>query len=538
MKKNIVLTIVWAFVCSAFIGISAQAASGDVAGNIYSTDIKACINGVWVDSYNIGGKTVVIVEDITNQFKYADKNRTLSITDLNPEFLISGSKAYNEKTGTPVGKIYETNIKTYFRGKELTCYSLDGKMAVEIEELGADNELSSIGGKYIWDADKRTISLEIMYRYSSELHDILREKTLNMVINGEGDVLTAEFVPVAITNGSILGEGVRPDNSITPVTYGSEVIGYLGKFPEMELVSDENGERILVPREAQQRVDYYYIDRIAELIADAEPVVPTAKEWLTYYEQNMYSIKQKLETDDYLFLYMSLTTMHGAAQYLTKIDKNSGEQIYYNGEFESVSLYGQMLFENVDIDEENEKVYLHYDCDYVIDLKTDEIKAFNNLTTDIGVGTDSGQPTEYNCASARNAQFEYKLIADDEEMIVKGFSIPEFYYANMLPLAETFDFLNIKYSFENDILTIDTSEAKSFSYEITENKADIFGEYPINYLFVDKVMLNGEESSITYQYISGHFQNTHYARTEAKPYVCNGKVYINDSFIALLCEKK
>ena len=57
------------------------AANGDIAGSIYSTDIKACINGVWVDSYNIGGKTVVIVEDITSQYAYSEPLRTLVLTE-------------------------------------------------------------------------------------------------------------------------------------------------------------------------------------------------------------------------------------------------------------------------------------------------------------------------------------------------------------------------------------------------------------------------------------------------------------------------
>lgn len=128
------------------------------------------------------------------------------------------------------------------------------------------------------------------------------------------------------------------------------------------------------------------------------------------------------------------------------------------------------------------------------------------------------------------------LVSGEDEKLVEGFFAHEYYYANMLPLAETFDFLNIKYSFENDVLTIDTSEARSFGYRKTENKTDILGENPIDYLHIDKVLFNGEETQITFPYISGHFDNTHYGRAEAKPYVCNGKVYINASFISWLYE--
>lgn len=351
------------------------AKTGDVVGKIYSTDIKAYINGVWVDSYNIGGKTVVIVEDITNQFAYADDIRTLVIWDFAPSNLVGTKKTQSQKPGAVVGNIYETDIKTIFRGKELKAYSLNGKMAVEIEELGKDNEFSDVGGKYVWNGEERTISLEMMYRYTSKLHDILREKTLNMVLNEMDGKLIAEFIPTAITNGSILGLEMLPDGAIVPVYYENEIIGFRCRFPDMELIHGEDGKYTLEKREYQTSVDYYYMDKIVKIIEDAVPVIPTAEEWLTYKEQNMCTIKQKFETDEYLFLYMSQPNTHGGTHILEKFDKATGELEYYNKHFKSVSLYGQMYFENVTIDEENEKVYLHYDVDYVIDLKTDEVKA-------------------------------------------------------------------------------------------------------------------------------------------------------------------
>jgi len=376
MKKKITAIVLETILLLTFSLIPAYAKNGDVVGNIYSTDIKAYINGVWVDSYNIGGKTVVIVEDITNQFAYVDDLRTLVIWDFAPENLMETKKTSSQKSGKIVGKIYETDIKTIFRGKELTAYSLNGKMAIEIEELGRDNEFSDIGGKYVWNEQDRTISLEMMYRYSSKLHDILREKTLNMVINEKDGKFVAEFESVAIANGSVLGLKVLEDDAIVPVYYENDIIGYRCRFPDLELVHGEDGKYTLEKREHQVSTDYYYIDKITEIIENVEPVIPTAQEWQTYYEQNMCTIKQKFETDEYLFLYMTQPTTHGGTQILTKFDKATGEEEYYNKHFKSVSLYGHMYFENVIIDEENEKIYLHYDFDYVIDLNTDEVKIY------------------------------------------------------------------------------------------------------------------------------------------------------------------
>lgn len=374
MKKF--LSVILLTVMLFSMNIPALAKTGDVIGNIYSTDIKAYINGVCVDSYNIGGKTVVVVEDITNQFAYANDIRTLVIWDFAPGNLVGTKSTSSQKPGSVVGKIYETDIKTIFRGKELNAYSLNGKMAIEIEELGCDNEFSDIGGKYIWNEEERTISLEMMYRYTSKLHNILREKALNMVLDEKDGKLVAEFVPAPITNGSILGLEMLPDNSIIPVYYGNDIIGYRCRFPDLELVHGENGKYTLEKREYQASTDYYYIDKIVKIIEKVDPVIPTAQEWLTHYEQNMSTIIHKFETDEYLFLHMSQPTTHGSTQILTKFKKATGEEECYNKHFKSVSLHGQIYFENVIIDEENEKVYLHYDFDYVIDLKTDEVKIY------------------------------------------------------------------------------------------------------------------------------------------------------------------
>ena len=514
------------------------AASGDIAGSIYSTDIKACINGVWVDSYNIGGKTVVIVEDITSQYAYSEPLRTLVLTELNPEYLVSGNKAYSQKSGMVVGKIYETDIKTYFRGKELTSYSLNGKMAVVVEELGGDNTFSELGTKFIWNEDERTISVESMYRYPYEFREKLENEHWNIVLEEKDGALSAKIEEAPLQGGNILCEMEIPDNSIIPVFYDGDIIGYRCKFPDVVFAENEDGTYTLENGKNQRDVDYLYTDKISDIISQKETVKLSADDWMKYLEnRTLMTVKERFETDEYIFLYAFFAHTHGGTQGLIKLNKEDGKRIDYDKSFESVSLYNQKYFEDVRIDRENEKVYLHYDVDYIIDLKTDEIKAVDSIATDIGIGTGDGQPSAENIEAAKTSQSEYKLTADGEEKLVNGFIASEFYYANMLPLKETFEFLNIGYSFENNLLIIDTSKAKKFEYEKTEKKADIFGETEVNYLYVDKALIDGEEDEITYKYISGHFENTSEGKAAAKPYVCNGKVYINDSFIKQLCDK-
>ena len=73
-------------------------------------------------------------------------------------------------------------------------------------------------------------------------------------------------------------------------------------------------------------------------------------------------------------MYSSRT--HGGTDVLVKLNEADGTRIDYDDNFKSVSLCGQKYFKNVVIDKE--KVYLHYDIDYVIDLKTDTIEVIKN----------------------------------------------------------------------------------------------------------------------------------------------------------------
>ena len=65
------------------------AANGDVAGYIYSTDIIAYVNDKPIESYNIGGKTAIIMEDLaTGEVNYGfdvwydDESRKLTVPRL------------------------------------------------------------------------------------------------------------------------------------------------------------------------------------------------------------------------------------------------------------------------------------------------------------------------------------------------------------------------------------------------------------------------------------------------------------------------
>lgn len=382
MKKLIgILFILCQIMCASCV----SAANGDISGNIYSTDIKALINGVEVPSYNIGGKTVVILEDIfkdSYSLAYSDYYRTLKFFSLDPASLKPGNTKYSKTTGKIVGYTYETDIKTSIYGVEIPSYNIGGKTAVAIEDLGKDGEFSKIGGKYIWDAKNRIITLEFLYEETCS--DVLRNYQADMHISINEDLskgtVTFERKPL-ITGSATLY--TWPDwfltrdanmviEKIIPLMAetesGEELIGYHFYLTEERTDWDPNNFRAF---------SYFYEEPLKRAVSIVEPEPVTREYVINVYTQNyLGNVIDRIDTDDYSFLFMGAGTSHGGTHYLLLV-KEDGTFHDFSDDFESVSFWGTKTFENVKIDKENEKVYLHYDYDYEIDLKTGTLSKIN-----------------------------------------------------------------------------------------------------------------------------------------------------------------
>lgn len=350
--------------------LAVAAKSGDINGAIYATDITAVINGVTVPSYNIGGRTVVIVEDITTQHYYNNDLRTLIIGSLAPDALIAGENAVSRKpNGTKVGNTYETDIVTYIYDVKLPCYSLNGKMAVAIEDLGGDNTFTRTGGRYIWDAASRTITLETIHEIGNSITEIMHEKHVSLQSE---DGVNAQFVPQPIMHGSVSGLRLFEGGLPHEIFVDGKIIGY-SFYPKHALFWNEDDGSMSLQFNNSVLYTQYDIEAVKEILKDVTPVQPTRENWLAYFELNMMTVIDSLETEEYTFLYTSQPNPHGSSQFLIRLAAD-GSVRYYDADFKSVSLYGQKYFDNVTIDKENETVSFRYDKDYVIDLKTGEYK--------------------------------------------------------------------------------------------------------------------------------------------------------------------
>ena len=147
--------------------------------------------------------------------------------------------------------------------------------------------------------------------------------------------------------GCTVGEKL-PDNMGTPVIKNDRL------FVPVRYIAENFGAQ----------VDW---DAATRKITIVSPKL-TYENILKYFTEDLWGdIIDRVDTDYCTFLYIRQGTNHGSHEFLVRIDRN-GAYKNYADDFKSVSLWGTKDFRDVII--KDEKVFLHYDVDYVIDLKS------------------------------------------------------------------------------------------------------------------------------------------------------------------------
>lgn len=372
MKK--VISIILSTVMMLTISASVFAANGDIVGHIYSTDIRAYINGVEVESYNIGGKTAVVIEDIiaenSHGYIYDDNSRTLKFFSLSPYYLIEKKTENKAKPGKIIGNIYETDIKTSIYDVTIPTYNIGGKTAVAIEDLGYDGAFSPIGGKFIWNEKDRTISLEFLYESG---YNISEDKNINITVNENMTEAEATFEQMFHCGGNqqhfSFPDYVTDDANVEvvlPIKAEGEIIGYYFRRP-----SKENKFTAFT---------YYYPEKLEEAEKIYTPAPYKTREEIIGHFTGVHSIGEPVErfdTDDYSFVYISVAgTSWTSYNILQAYD--DGTYIDYS---DIIAMRNRSPV-NLVIDRENEKVTFKYVdrytrewfTNYEIDLKSGTIK--------------------------------------------------------------------------------------------------------------------------------------------------------------------
>ncbi len=151
--------IIFVLVLFCFKILDVAAATGDVAGEYYSTDISTILNGEEIDSINIGGETLISAEDMyyySFDVEWSEEKRTLCVDSV-PQAL-NGRPPHIKKSNYPdgvvLGKYYETDIVTYLDGEPITAYNIGGRTYMHAEEM------RNFGYEVIWDEVDRNLFIK------------------------------------------------------------------------------------------------------------------------------------------------------------------------------------------------------------------------------------------------------------------------------------------------------------------------------------------------------------------------------------------
>lgn len=350
---------------------------GDVAGMIFSSDIKAYINGVEVKSYNIGGKTAVVVEDSfkSHSFVYNDSQRMLKIFSVSPNSIQEGENENVKAPGKVVGNIFETDIKTTIYGKDIPSYNIGGKTAFVIEDVAGDKEFSRFGGKFVWDEAARTISLEFMYDSPKFLSN---DKNIIITANEDMTEMNATFEEALHCGGYQeyfkFPDSVTEDadiDVILPIKAQNEIIGHYFRTP-----SKDNKFTAFT---------YYYPEKVEEAQKNYTPDPNNTREDIISHFINFHCVgepRERFDTDDYTFVYISVAGTSWTSYNLVQA-WDDGTYIDYGKEISMQNRSPQGLV----IDKENEKVTFKYVdrynsewyTNYEIDLKTGKISELEKV---------------------------------------------------------------------------------------------------------------------------------------------------------------
>ena len=179
----------------------AYAKTGDVAGTYYSTNIHTILNGVEIDSINIGGKTLISAENMMYfgfNVYWDPERRVLEIYDV--ENAVNGApptvKKSNYPGGMPIGQYYETDILTYLDGNAITSYNVGGRTYISAEET------EDFGYEVVWVEDDRCLYINNPSRAKLS-YDIFLSKGEKPQSEGDGDGAFA----IAYNNGKITAKG-------------------------------------------------------------------------------------------------------------------------------------------------------------------------------------------------------------------------------------------------------------------------------------------------------------------------------------------
>ena len=380
MRKSFLLTVLISIFLVCFLVLN-KTIKNIIADK---NSVNLFINGVEVQSYNIDGKTLVLLDDITEHYgKYVGfyqgshpkaniSNRKYKV--FAHDNLVSKSehkkKNQNAKPKNQIKKMNDNGVCIY--NKEIPAYDIDGKTAVAVEDLGDDQRFSDIGGKYIIDKKANKIDLELMHDNRKLLSE--RKMDLDLKSNDEQTKILAiakreNLNPGMINYLNFKDFDLSKKTSLiipifTQINNKETQIGYYFAswcwYDQPQLGGNE-----LLTRNYQ----FAYFNNV-DAFDELNKLLPTT---LDAYKEialggsmhlpGIYLYEDFISTSDYAF--------YNYRDYMIRVDNKSGTWHNYAQDFSE-----EHKINGVNIDEAKEQVYITFDADKhaVIDLKTGRLK--------------------------------------------------------------------------------------------------------------------------------------------------------------------
>ncbi len=190
---------------------------------IVETDIVTFIDNSPIKSYNYKGYTYVIAEDLRNygfDVEWNPAQRTLSIARNKYVYAPYVNDFINKKKQVPTYKtlynVYETNIKVYLNGREITAYNIGGQTIINVDYL---QEF----GYCTYDNEQRRYDVDIL---SKEIQDCEeRQSQSDGDEYGNGAMV---YIEKGLFDGDELIYGMKSHEIVT--RFGKNISSEYGDF--------------------------------------------------------------------------------------------------------------------------------------------------------------------------------------------------------------------------------------------------------------------------------------------------------------------
>ncbi len=501
---------------------AAFAQNGDVIGSVYSTDILAYVNGLPINSYNIGGRTAVVIEDLYDRenggfnygfdWRYDDGTRTLTV-ESDGDNGFSDSEVSRGTVGDIAGAVYETDIKVIFNGQEVPSFNIGGRTAVCIEDLGTvddsspnrDYGYSKYMCNFTWNEADREASLNTYKRSGFDYFATYPVRKLTFTFTD--NILSVTFDQ----------EGSYYNNTIFDFSDSFKADAY--RIKDIYAVNDD-GDRVCVGNmyiTSEERCIAHFDEyAVYDLVKD-KAVILSYEEALEYIHNNYDEILDSYSDDGG----DAFIARRGDMRYLLYALKRGG--------FVVAGEYGKN-YTTLEFREENGKT----------DIVVAPFAGPHGATT-MTSGFDTWFYNFYDkysfClaglmdAGAANAsRFGAAVLTVDG----KEYSADVFldYEADMTPLADVdqiTEILGIDY--ENIVGNFVFNSNQTHSISLNTDAITQPPQYAVNHMNIGEVKLNGEITMFTYTTGDGE-------KKEISPLLYDGRAFVPFEFFEEICNKE